>query len=554
MHPQHPTTNSSATVMVRSHPYQTRVNEYHSSFDLQPEFALCCARIMGLPPPPPPPAPTTTSESYYDEKGGLMSTSLSSSSASSSVHVINLLSISHSSETQDEEEEKEAAARACHHYVDPFHENALRIDESIRQMSNLLQRKRAAYVDVYASLLSTSPATSATTENYGNKGGDAGGDGAVMSEGERSILESTVASFAASTANQIESLRQMVMPSGGNGGENDTRKDAGGVGDLEGHRAGIISYLLLRLRHDVAQPMNEMQKERRRGAVYLLQNPHLCQLPPTRKKKTRKMGNNKSTLRENNEDDILEMLESEMDDGYYDMEDRRFMPKRTKLTHEEQLEEDAFRSLYYEGEDNDALARDLKPPVSKLGIPRNANKDGKETVAGRTEKLSARTRRQDKMTTTNISSQQLRKQQQPSVLPTKKGTHTVHHNSTQHNINNDLITLRNDEQEETYVEQLQQESALLTSSLQNELDDVRRVEQRMTEITALLTQFSSIVAEQQEEIISIHENTQRSKSNVDKGQEQLVKATEYGEKSKHWMAKFIFGLGLILLFFNWITP
>jgi t-SNARE complex subunit (syntaxin) len=118
----------------------------------------------------------------------------------------------------------------------------------------------------------------------------------------------------------------------------------------------------------------------------------------------------------------------------------------------------------------------------------------------------------------------------------------------------EAIRRQQEESEEAYVEELQRESAYLTASLQNELEDVRKVEERMTEITALLSQFSNLVSEQQEEIRLIHDNTAKSKTNMDKGQDNLVDATQRGEKSKHRMATLIFALGLLLLFFNYITP
>jgi t-SNARE complex subunit (syntaxin) len=108
-------------------------------------------------------------------------------------------------------------------------------------------------------------------------------------------------------------------------------------------------------------------------------------------------------------------------------------------------------------------------------------------------------------------------------------------------------------QEETQQE-LQKEAVLLEASLQNDLDSVHQVEQSMTQITALLSQFATLVSEQQEEVVAIHDTTLSSKQNVVKGQESLIDAKERTKKSKHYMATLVWAVAMILLFFNWITP
>ena len=74
----------------------------------------------------------------------------------------------------------------------------------------------------------------------------------------------------------------------------------------------------------------------------------------------------------------------------------------------------------------------------------------------------------------------------------------------------------------------------------------------MVEITSLLSRFTDLIQEQQEDIFMIHDQAVKSKENVDKGQDNLVDAANRGDKSKHPMATFIFFMALLLLFFNWI--
>ena len=108
-------------------------------------------------------------------------------------------------------------------------------------------------------------------------------------------------------------------------------------------------------------------------------------------------------------------------------------------------------------------------------------------------------------------------------------------------------------QEETRQE-LQKEAVLLEASLQNELDSVHQVEQSMTLITSLLSQFATLVSEQQEEVVAIHDSTLFSKQNVSQGQESLMDAKERTKKSKHYMATLVWTVAMILLFFNYAIP
>jgi t-SNARE complex subunit (syntaxin) len=110
------------------------------------------------------------------------------------------------------------------------------------------------------------------------------------------------------------------------------------------------------------------------------------------------------------------------------------------------------------------------------------------------------------------------------------------------------------EEQEAYIEDLQRESAYLTASLQNELEDVHKIEGKMMEITTLLRQFGDLVSEQQEDIVAIHDQAESSKKNIQAGQDRLVDAGERKKKSKHYMATFIVCMALLLLFLNWITP
>jgi hypothetical protein len=99
-------------------------------------------------------------------------------------------------------------------------------------------------------------------------------------------------------------------------------------------------------------------------------------------------------------------------------------------------------------------------------------------------------------------------------------------------------------------EDLQQEAALLLVAVHNDLDSVQKTEQRMVQITTLISQFSNLVSEQQEGILQIHDSAQETKENIDKGQENLVDAAERTKRSRHYLAWSIFAMSMTLLLFH----
>jgi ABC-type Na+ efflux pump permease subunit len=144
---------------------------------------------------------------------------------------------------------------------------------------------------------------------------------------------------------------------------------------------------------------------------------------------------------------------------------------------------------------------------------------------------------------------QKRESNQPLSKPVKLSDDTKRQQKEER-----MMLYQHEEAQQATQQELQREAALLDVSLQNELDSVYQVEQRMTEITALLSQFSSLVSEQQEEVSAIHQTTVSSKENITKGQESLVDAKERTKRSKHYMATFVWSVAILLLVFNYIIP
>uniref|UniRef100_A0A7S2SJP4 t-SNARE coiled-coil homology domain-containing protein n=1 Tax=Rhizochromulina marina TaxID=1034831 RepID=A0A7S2SJP4_9STRA len=78
----------------------------------------------------------------------------------------------------------------------------------------------------------------------------------------------------------------------------------------------------------------------------------------------------------------------------------------------------------------------------------------------------------------------------------------------------------------TPLQQLEQENGELAASLQSELDDVVKIETKMREITELMHLFSAKVAQQQEDVTSIHNMTEEAGDDIDKGLGELVRSAK----------------------------
>lgn len=317
--------------------------------------------------------------------------------------------------------------------TDTWMQNAKRISDSILQIENMLQQNRDIYLE-------------------------------PLKDESNSLFESTILSFVATTANQIESLQKTVSSPNK---------------DYSHHCQGIVTFLLAKLKEDVANPFSVLQKKRTRDAISLWEAPLQCHLANRAKKTT------------------LDPLENELGEKA----DQFFFPE----SHLRPCGAGSFMSTYEEPESFSPLH--LKRPHSILNS--------------------------EKKVSTFSSKSKQKYDNKAECIPLQN-----------------VVPVNDGQIEEEYHSHLQRESALLTASLQNDLDSVHRVEASMSEITRLLAQFSDLVTEQQAEISNIHDTTVESQRNVEKGQDHLVDATERTKKSKHYMASAIFAMALLLLFFN----
>lgn len=331
---------------------------------------------------------------------------------------------------------------------------------------------------------------------------------AATPEQEASLIQSTISSYIAMTANELESMRQMVLEQQAQQHKQQQQRQQ--------HQAIMVQTLLEQLKEELAVPFGKLQKQRQRKAVQLWQNPLQCKLyihgPTTRSSTLDDLDNN-----ENNE-----------------IGEQRFLP--TKPHHA--LQQNFLDSYYNNNNDNNPPSRPasiLYTRPSKRSLGQATDTEKQTQVALRASMLAA------------AAAAAAAARQNPRAQ--QKTTGNAGRSNMPHHHHPDEDTMREQEQEE-----FEQEAAMLTAQLVdgNQYDAVQKMESSMVDITALLTQFSELVSSQQEDMWEIHQAATTAKENVQKGKENLVDATESTKSSKHYMASAITSMGIVLLIFHWV--
>jgi hypothetical protein len=385
------------------------------------------------------------------------------------LHVTNLLPRGLFEEDNDDDSNEEDQLQMGTSSRDPWTESALNIQADLERMSSWIQSKKWSFISFDS-----------------------------MRDDEASLIQTTVTSFAATTANEIEALRKMIL------------KESARNSNALNHRTGIVQILLARLKEDIVEPFGVMQKHRSRKAVSLWQNPLQCKLLVRQKSSKRK---------ERDEIDEALGLDDVDDDADMDRE-QRFLPSR---------EAHNLRSNFLETYQQDEhLPKMLKRPKSLVRDP-----------------LSVFSAESENATYKSASERQ-------SETPHQMTTQNAYGNTTMSASLPDYSVTQ--EMNEVAQEQMQQEAVLLEAMAHSDLDSVQKMEQQMVSITSLLTQFSELVSEQQEEVWQIHDSAKTTKDNMEKGQENLVGAAEQTNQSKHYKAKGIFAMSCLLLLFHWLRP
>lgn len=320
----------------------TAAAPFHGSFSLEREWKTCCNKVLGY---------------ITDDSSEMIATT------SDGPIILNLL---------DEDIHADSNNGSNRTIVprDPWIENALLIHSGMINIISLLDRKKSSYL-------------SATDDSD-----------------DASLLESTLLSFVATTANQLESLRQSISSKG----------------EYAKHCSGIVEFLLLILRQDIAEPFGVLQKQKSRVALTLYQNPLQCRV----------------------------MLNAG---------DVRFVPEQ-----ESPRLAQNFMRLY----DQERFEKeDAKRPKSILG-----KKSANATAPSNKMKPVQKVQRPPK-------GQPLPYQEQPE-LPTSQYQESLHHEALllQANLTNDLDTVQQVEARMTEITTLLSQFSALVSEQQHEIEGV----------------------------------------------------------------------------------
>jgi len=412
--------------------------------------------------------------------------------------------------------------------------NALRLHQSIQHMTALLRRQQLAYSHKYVLITSTCEEKEEDHKSDINE---------EERENEQAKLESSVASFVVSNVSQIESLRQSL--------NNENTSGSVPNSDELNFREGVLSYLLAELMTNVAEKFACMQSGRNRKSLELWKDPLRIMYPAS-------YFNDTATNTVTN-DSILTMDHS--DDLTYCSKNMPVFTNEEKRGNEDEKFKEIFGVINEYGileTKNDAtLLQDLNASLSSFkpksmaeifvtshcDVDILANDPSSSTI----ERMKFR--HKSEMIRSNMQKglDEEKDHHRANISTASKGTSTKYANH-----HNDQWC---DDTEPDHMEDLQRESVQLTASITNaKLDDVQEVESQMAQIMGLLSQFTSLIAEQQEEIEGLHDMTLKSVSNVISGNEHLIKAKARRRSNKHYFAKTFIVMAFILLFLNWMTP
>jgi len=404
-------------------------------------------------------------------------------------HLVPFISLANETMIDDENSDTDET-------TDAWMSNAVRLYNSIQQITSLLNTNSSSYT--YKDII-LQASESLDDQNQSDQQRVS-----VMTEHEVSMFESSIASFMTSTATQIDTLRQSLE--GTNSSMNLSE-------DIYTHRSGILSHLLSELK-EIMKEFQSMQHMRHREELELYHDPLKC-------------------VYHQSHDEMDDLLNMTMDGG---MEDN--LEPDEEFLNELDRNEEEFQALFNVDDDRE-YQRIVQEPLPSFPMMLSGQSRNEENGPTQSEK-----------TLNNTSDKRL--PVQPPFMKQDDRSNKVQWKDQATSRSRPVTTLPTEA--ESYENQsavLQQEQVFLTASVQNtKLDAAQKVESQMMQITSLLSQFSSLISEQQEEIQVIADATTKSRENVNKGREKLVQATEQRKRSRHYFAWVIFSLGFLLLFLN----
>jgi hypothetical protein len=318
-----------------------------------------------------------------------------------------------------------------------------------------------------------------------------------MSDEDAMLFESSIASFMTSAASQIDTLRRSIQEGSSNRSE-----------DVMAHRSGIVSHLVSAL-DQLMKDFQKMQKRRNRIELELYLDPLKCVCCYY----DQDTGMDDDNMKAFADDSMVkDDLDLELDEEYLDTLEK---------------DEEEFQILLRLQSKDDVLNRILEEPLPSIPVFVPPSEKISEEVIDVKVSHSASVEKNE-----HVGKTQRHPRREGAV-----GTQVPAWGQGESHLQQDDI--------------LQQEQIFLNTAVQNtDLDAAQNIESQMMQITSLLSQFSSLINEQQEEIQIITESTVQSRMNVNKGTEKIVQATEQRKKSRHYFAWIIVTMGLLLLFLN----
>ena len=104
---------------------------------------------------------------------------------------------------------------------------------------------------------------------------------------------------------------------------------------------------------------------------------------------------------------------------------------------------------------------------------------------------------------------------------------------------------------EINVDEFRHENLLLRQNLQNDVEEARKIEAKMVEISQLMTTFSEKVVEQSAQIEQIFDNTEKADDLIKRSNDELLQASERAKGSTKIIVFFILLAAVMLLFLDW---
>ena len=391
---------------------------------------------------------------------------------------------------------------------DVWIENALRIQADLNRMSQWVQSKKQEYI------------------------------GLDMKDEEAALIQSTVTSFAATTASELETLRNMI-----NSRSRSNNNTIVINSNLSNHRAGIVQILLVQLQEQVTKPFVILQKQRFRVAVQLWQNPLQCKLYEPKLKPKRQS--------QRQPQDLLFDDDDEDGDRWEQPKEQRFLPERSyQESTSKNNNNNNVSDFILKYANKHSIIIPTTPPdfLARILKRRSAMETEDEHRSTPPSPLSQQPNQKQEQIFENIPSSSF------SGLDNSLAGAKLPQRFQSRSQGRQAVSIDNNPEyyQQQLEEDLRSESVQLTTTLivSNDLNSVQQMETRMVEITTLIGQFSNLVQDQQEQVLEVHENAKETKDNLDKGQENLVDAAERTKKSRNYKAWLILAMAAILMFFQ----